>query len=71
VRLKAKSTSSSGTSIGVYSSLGQSQYVDLPKYMDSFKLCTLPVVMDAEEYRIVLSSSLYFDEIELWTIPKK
>ena len=71
VRLKAKSTDSWNTSICVSSSLGQAQYVGLPKYMDSFTLCTLPVVMDAEEYRIGLSSSLYFDEIELWTISKK
>ena len=71
VRLKAKNTDSSTTSISVYSSLGQSQYVGLPKYMDTFKLCTLPVVMDAEDYSIDFNSSLYFDEIELWTIPKK
>lgn len=71
VRLKAKNTMSWDTSICVYSSLGQSQYVGLPKYMDTFKLCTLPVVLDAEEYKINLSSTLFFDEIELWTIPKK
>lgn len=71
VRLKAKNTQSWDTSICVNSSLGQSQYIGLSKYMDTFKLCTLPVVLDAEEYRINLNSTLFFDEIELWTIPKK
>ena len=71
IRLKAKNTYSYYTDIYCRSSLGIAEYIRLPAYMGDFLSYQLPVVLDAEEYRINLSNTLFFDEIELWTIPNK
>ena len=71
VRLKAKNTDSYSPNIYCQSSLGSAEYVRIPAYMGEFLSYQLSAVLDAENYRIYLDSNLTFDEIELWTIPKK
>ena len=68
VRLKARNIDSY-SSIRCDSSLGSAEYFELPSYMDSFIPCQISVVLDAEKYEIY--GACYYDDIELWTIPKK
>ena len=68
IRLKTRNINSSYR-FYCKSSLGAAEYFDLPSYMDSFIPCQLSVVLDAEKYEI--DAPCFYDDIELWTIPKK
>ena len=71
VRLKANNQDSDSLRLYVNSSLGVSEYVTLPEYMDSFRHYHIPVAIGATEYRVALFPYLCLDEIELWTIPQR
>lgn len=70
IRVKAKNSWSSDQSLYVYSSGGRGASVRLPGYMTDFKKIELPSVYGASGYYIPLSSNVFVDEIELWTISK-
>lgn len=70
IRLKVKSAASYSESVWCQSSLGDGLYVKLPAYMSEFRTIDVPVVLSASNYSLCFGSRVYFDEIELWTIPK-
>lgn len=71
IRMKAKNTGSSSETISCKSSLGSGDYVTLGAYMTDFETVQLSVVKGASNYYIYMYSTEIFDDIELWTVPKK
>ena len=71
VRLKARNVSSYSESVYVNSSLGVAEYVPLSAYMSEFAAYQIPVVLNATDYDILLSSYYALDDIELWTVPRQ
>ena len=70
VRLKVKNVGSSGEYVYCCSSGGNGEQQRIPAYMQGFRIVDIPVVRGASNYYLYLSSSLWADEIELWTVPK-
>ena len=71
MRLKARNVYSYSESVYVNSSLGVAEYVQLPAYMSDFTVYQIPVVLNATDYDIRLSSYYALDDIELWTVPRQ
>ena len=71
VRLKARNFDSANESLYCNSSFGIAEYVSLPAYMSEFAACQIPVVLNAADYNIRLSSHYALDDIELWTVPRQ
>ncbi len=72
IKMKAKNIDPSRAySIYISSSRGIAEYVELQNDMETFTSCQIPAVIGAENYQLPISSTLFYDEIELWTVPQK
>ena len=70
IRLKVKNVGSSFEYAYCCSSGGNGEQQRIPAYMQGFWTVDIPVVRGASNYNLYLSSCLWADEIELWTVPK-